>query len=49
MKKLIVLLMLFAALAVAPVLASDHGAGRTKAGTILGRGFFATAGFLAGG
>jgi len=49
MKKLIILVVLFAALAVAPVLAADNGAGRTKAGTILGRGFFATAGFPMGG
>ena len=48
MKKLIVLVLLIAALAVAPVLAADNGAGRTKAGTILGRGFFATAGFPMG-
>ena len=48
MKRLIVLVLLIAALAVAPVLAADNGAGRTKAGTILGRGFFATAGFPMG-
>jgi len=48
MKKLIILVALIAALAVAPVLAADNGAGRTKVGTILGRGLFATAGFPMG-
>ena len=48
MKKLIVLILLITALAVAPVLAADNGAGRIKAGTILGRGLFATAGFPMG-
>ncbi len=48
MKKLIILVLLVAALAAAPVMAADNGAGKTKVGTILGRGFFATAGFPMG-
>ena len=48
MKKLIVLVLLITALAVSPVLAADHGAGRTKVGVVLGRGLFATAGFPMG-
>ena len=48
MKKWIILVLLAAALAVAPVMAADNGAGKTKVGTILGRGLFVTAGFPMG-
>ena len=48
MKKSIVLLLLIVALAVVPVMAEDHGAGRSKLGTILGKGVFVTYGIPTG-
>ena len=49
MKKLVILVLIIAAFVVAPVMAEDHGAGRSKLGTILGRGVFVTYGFPGGG
>ncbi len=48
MKKSIILLLLIVVLAVVPAMAVDNGAGRSKLGTILGKGVFVTYGIPMG-
>ena len=48
MRKTIALVLMITIIAIIPVMAGDHGAGRSKLGTILGRGVFVTYGIPTG-